>query len=307
DPECRSTPFVIRWDGNWYEEGSAKQHCITIVEIACARLRFAAVELPVTSTALSLRAKVFFQKKGGAKRGELGGASRPRQRGRGFMPKYESPDSAFTKSKNVPSGKWGHDGFEEMYGSGTSLKRVGRLRVGGRMFGRSALIKKVTIHITNLAPTVTSADLRELFEDYTIESATVNYDEIGESAGSADVVTDRASAEEIINNFGGIALDGRTMHMFVIDENESTAPRSFRIKERLNFQVVPRSRGINKRQERRFFKTGGGRIPKSIGRGWKGGSIRNEGDKRKKMTEAELDRELDEYMKKGGSAQKMQS
>lgn len=58
-------------------------------------------------------------------------------------------------------------------------------------------------------------NLQELFEDYTIESATVNYDEIGESAGSADVVTDRASAEEIINNFGGIALDGSFWFLFI--------------------------------------------------------------------------------------------
>ncbi|VDM47192.1 unnamed protein product [Toxocara canis] len=244
------------------------------------------------------------KQKGGAKRIEAGSSSRTRQRGRGFMPMYESSDSAFTKSKNLPVGKWGHDGFEEMYGNGASLKGPARLRAGGRTFGRAALNRKVTIHITNLAPTVTSEDLNELLEEYAIESAVVNYDEIGESTGSADVVTDRASAEEITANLCGVAIDGRTMRMFVIDETLGTAQsRPFNIKQRLSFKSVPRSRGINKGTERSVFKAGRGRIVKSRGRGsWKGGSGHKEGDKRRKMTEAELDRELDEYMKKGANA-----
>uniref|UniRef100_A0A0M3HSS4 RRM domain-containing protein n=1 Tax=Ascaris lumbricoides TaxID=6252 RepID=A0A0M3HSS4_ASCLU len=233
--------------------------------------------------------------KGGAKRGDVGVASPPRQRARGFMPKYKSWSIAFTKSKNVPSGKWDHGGFEKLYGSG-------RIREDGYTFAHLAPCKKVTLHVRNLAPTVTSTDLRELFEDYVIESAMVNYDEAGEPAGSADVVTGRASAESIVNNFKGMLLHGRMMRMLVIDENEDYEPRNFRTKERLRFQWVPRSRGINKRRESRFFKTGGGRILRSTGRGWKGGKVRKEADKRKRMTREELDRELDEYMR-GGNVQ----
>lgn len=50
---------------------------------------------------------------------------------------------------------------------------------------------------------------QELFEEYSIISANVNYDEMGESVGTADVVTDRVTAREIIANLDGVALDGK--------------------------------------------------------------------------------------------------
>lgn len=50
---------------------------------------------------------------------------------------------------------------------------------------------------------------KELLESFSVESATVNYDELGQSVGTADVVTDAASAEEIKSNFAGVALDGK--------------------------------------------------------------------------------------------------
>ena len=41
-----------------------------------------------------------------------------------------------------------------------------------------------------------------------MKSVVVHYDEMGHSVGTADVVTDRASAEEIKSNFANVALDG---------------------------------------------------------------------------------------------------
>lgn len=257
------------------------------------------------------------KKKGGARRLASGRSSRPvqRQRSSTFAPKYQSPDSVFTKSKNVPTGKWGHDGFEEMYGgNAVARKEFTKVRAGGRSFERAALSRKVTIHITNLAPTVTSDDLSELFEQYAVDSAVVNYDEAGQSAGSADVMTDRASAQEITANFSGVAIDGRTMRMYIIDDREGgvNRSRSLNVKQRLTFKTTPlRSRGINKRSSsaRPAFRSVRGGV-RGGATSWKGSSRGRKAqtsDPRKKMTEAELDRELDEYMKKGGGNDGMEA
>uniref|UniRef100_A0A0N5AXV6 RRM domain-containing protein n=1 Tax=Syphacia muris TaxID=451379 RepID=A0A0N5AXV6_9BILA len=242
------------------------------------------------------------KKKGGARRNVVGSNS-VKQRGRGFTRKYSATDATFTK--DVPDGRWGHDGFEELYGGG--LKRTAKvraIRIGSKNFSRSALDRKVKLHITNLPATVNTADLDELFEKYQIESATVNYDELGQSVGTADVVTDRASAEEIKSNFAGAKLDGmhityyffesQIMRMFIIDESaEDVVTRS--IKDRLSLGKRPArvTRGIMKRKETRLY-----RKPIGANRRLKNRKVE---DKRKKMTDAELDKELEEYMKKGSS------
>lgn len=50
---------------------------------------------------------------------------------------------------------------------------------------------------------------QELFEEYSVVSANVNYNETGESMGTADVVTDAVTAREIVANLDGVALDGK--------------------------------------------------------------------------------------------------
>ncbi|VDO41152.1 unnamed protein product [Haemonchus placei] len=69
--------------------------------------------------------------------------------------------------------------------------------------------KTVRINISNLAPSVVSSDLEELFVNYRIEAATVNYNESGVSVGTGDIYLRRSDAENVINDFKGVALDGQ--------------------------------------------------------------------------------------------------
>ncbi|CAG9540863.1 unnamed protein product [Cercopithifilaria johnstoni] len=202
---------------------------------------------------------------------------------RDFAPEYTNTSSTFTRPEDVPSGKWDHSGFEEMYGNGSG--GVSSPRVApehGRRFNRVDLARKVRLHITNLAPTVNSADLSELFEEYSIISANVNYDEMGQSVGTADVVTDRVTAREIIANLDGVALDGEIMSFHMIGDQAMPTRRDVRVKNRLSF----RGGVIKKRQlppKRKFAGTNG---------------RRKNHPKRSQMTDEELDRELEEYMNK---------
>lgn len=67
--------------------------------------------------------------------------------------------------QNVPSGKWDHSGFEEMYGNGSGDRSFPlRTSARGGQFNRIDLARKVRLHITNLAPTVNSADLSVCFD-----------------------------------------------------------------------------------------------------------------------------------------------
>lgn len=53
-------------------------------------------------------------------------------------------------------------------------------------------------------------------------SANVNYDEEGNSVGTADVVADRATARQIMVNFEGAALDGRPfLYLVFLIESEA--------------------------------------------------------------------------------------
>ncbi|MCP9266190.1 THO complex subunit 4-B [Dirofilaria immitis] len=206
---------------------------------------------------------------------------------RDYGPEYATNNSAFTRPEasllDVPSGKWDHSGFEEMYGDGSGDGPLPSSERGGK-FSRVDLARKVRLHITNLAPTVNSADLNELFEEYSIYSATVNYDEMGESVGTADVVTDRITAREIIANLDGVALDGEVMAFHMIDDQ--AIPSSVRVKDRLSFRE--RSRGITKATVEAY------------------GHHRRDRSKRLQMTDEELDRELEEYMNKRSQKQNEQ-
>ncbi|VDM24052.1 unnamed protein product [Toxocara canis] len=126
----------------------------------------------------------------------------------------------------MQSGKLLYSGNRGAYKKRSYLSSV-RPRAGGRTFGRSDLARKVKIHITNLATSLTSADLSELFDKYAIESITICHDEEGEPIGAADVVTDVVSAGEIISSFKGVAMDGLILHMFIIDENKDRTPWAY--------------------------------------------------------------------------------
>lgn len=81
------------------------------------------------------------------------------------------------------------------------------------------------INITNLASTVVSSDLEELFGDFNIHSVHVNFNEhgkqnsgnifdiishfSGDSLGTGDISVSKRDAERLVQKFAGVALDGK--------------------------------------------------------------------------------------------------
>ncbi|KJH48490.1 hypothetical protein DICVIV_05401 [Dictyocaulus viviparus] len=143
--------------------------------------------------------------------------------------------------------------------------------------------KTVRINISNLAPSVVSSDLEELFANYRIEAATVNYNESGISVGTGDIYLRKSDAENVINDFKGVALDGQVMRMVLVDGSDTLGARI-----RVNPQIGGVQRNFRNGDRRGF---GGG-----VGKGSYGRKTRME--RRARMTEAELDAELEAYMSK---------
>jgi len=218
-------------------------------------------------------------------------------------------------SDNVPSGKWKHDKFEE----GNSSGRRGA--IGDRVSAASSTAnpnKKVHVNLSNLGPTVVSADLEELFDNYEPEMVTVHFNEHGESLGTGSVYLKKKDALQALQDFKGVSLDGHLLKMVILDGTTAVAGTS--IKSRLQF-TSPRTQsnlkvssrgGVQKkhRSERSGERTAShflDRIvddaePKSRGGNRQGGGGRGgaKGGREKKVqkTEAELDAELDSYMKR---------
>lgn len=151
---------------------------------------------------------------------------------------------------------------------------------GPKIGGAGNPNKTVRINISNLAPSVVSSDLEELFANYRIEAATVNYNESGISVGTGDIYLRKSDAENVINDFKGVALDGQVMRMVLVDGSDSLGSR---------IRVTPVQRGFRNGGDRRF--NGGTGKGGSYGR-------RSRSDRRAKMTAAELDAELEAYMSK---------
>uniref|UniRef100_A0A0K0CXX7 RRM domain-containing protein n=1 Tax=Angiostrongylus cantonensis TaxID=6313 RepID=A0A0K0CXX7_ANGCA len=113
---------------------------------------------------------------------------------------------------------------------------------GPKIGGAGNPNKTVRINISNLAPSVVSSDLEELFANYRIEAATVNYNESGISVGTGDIYLRKSDAENVISDFKGVALDGQVMRMVLVDASDSLGTR---------IRVTPRSGGMQ-----RSFRSG---------------------------------------------------
>ncbi|WKY04002.1 hypothetical protein Q1695_005184 [Nippostrongylus brasiliensis] len=156
---------------------------------------------------------------------------------------------------------------------------------GPKIGGSSNPNKTVRINISNLAPSVVSSDLEELFVNYRIEAATVNYNESGVSVGTGDIYLRRSDAENVIKDFKGVALDGQVMRMVLVDGSEALTSR---------VQLAP----VNGGGPVRSYRNGDRRENFSRSRGGGFGGRRPRSDRRARMTEAELDAELEAYMSK---------
>ncbi|TKR60660.1 hypothetical protein L596_027874 [Steinernema carpocapsae] len=148
---------------------------------------------------MSLDDIIASKKKG---RGGAGGKFTGRRSGGDISPRQPRGEGRAMFSRNVPEGKWKHDKFHEMYNNGP--------RVGGRG-ARSAPgdNRVVKINIGNLAKSVVTADLEELFGSYKPTNVAVHYDEAGRSLGTADVFLHRRESSKLLQDFQGISLDAR--------------------------------------------------------------------------------------------------
>ncbi|PAV84356.1 hypothetical protein WR25_20811 [Diploscapter pachys] len=145
---------------------------------------------------------------GGARRSTGGGAVR--------TPKAGAARKGFGR-ESTPPGKWRHDKFKELENGG-SFKSGGAatlVSAAGGLAGNPN--RKVRVNISNLATSVVTADLEELFEPYGFDTVTVHFNESGEPLGTGDVTLKRKDANKMLNDFKGVNLDGQLLKMVIVD------------------------------------------------------------------------------------------
>lgn len=186
-------------------------------------------------------------------------------------------------SEDVPSGKWKHDKFFDVYGKGRNNGINGSFKRIQRESGN----KIVKLNISNIPENVLTSDLEELFQDFDVLGVTVHYDETGAHLGTADLFTTPVSSRNIIREYADIAIDGQPIKIGVVEEGGRG------IKDRVR-RIGNGSGGIRQRRNR----NGGGRIRRrnTGGRISKPLTENNGIAKLKKMTVEELDKELEAYM-----------
>ncbi|CAI2350580.1 unnamed protein product [Caenorhabditis sp. 36 PRJEB53466] len=77
--------------------------------------------------------------------------------------------------------------------------------------------RTVRINLSNLAPTVVSTDLRELFGEFQLRAVHVNFDERGTPLGTGDISLSKVNADRLVQKYAGVALDGKVMQFAIID------------------------------------------------------------------------------------------
>jgi len=221
-------------------------------------------------------------------RGRRGGAERNGVARRGAARR------GAVRSGSEPQGKWKHDKFETIYGSGSQRRSGGPTKSragnggGGNQRSSNGIVK---LNIADLPETVLTTDLEELFQDFNIFGVTVHYNENGEHLGTADLFVNPRAARNIMREYANIAIDGQEIKIGVVDESGSLmAPRG-RIQDRIR-RVA--SNPIRRRKAD-APRPSGGRGKGPI-RGGKGGSGGGGQQPKKTLTTDELDKELEAYM-----------
>ncbi|GMT00116.1 hypothetical protein PENTCL1PPCAC_22290, partial [Pristionchus entomophagus] len=137
--------------------------------------------------------------------------------------------------------------------------------------------KRVRLNISNLAPSVRTGDLEELFFNYGLESATVNYGEGGQHLGTGDIVLTKRDAHRVLNDFHGVTVDGQRLTMILVEDGSLDSGSIFN-----RIKLAGGGGGVQRRpaprpqphQQRRGGFTGG--VARGGGRGGRGGGGRSE-------------------------------
>ncbi|GMR52586.1 hypothetical protein PMAYCL1PPCAC_22781, partial [Pristionchus mayeri] len=115
------------------------------------------------------------------------------------------------------NGKWKHDKFASL----DSVRTLGSTSIPLESVVNAN--KRVRMNIFNLAETVNTADLEELFTSYSIDSVSVHYGEKGNHLGTAEVVMKRNDAERAINDLKGISIDGSRILLAIVDGGKGSS------------------------------------------------------------------------------------
>jgi len=178
---------------------------------------------------------------------------------------------------------------------------------------RSGIETGTRLQISNLAYSVLSEDLKDLFESIgDLKRATVNFDKSGRSLGTATVVfSRRADALTALKKYNNVPLDDSPMRITLVGTNVSangarpqfnnTNSLRAAADEALVISVgVPRNRRIVSQGIGRVRRLSTGRTQRIVGRGGRGRGARRSGFGRDKPpTAEELDAEMDAYNQEG--------
>lgn len=200
-------------------------------------------------------------------------------------------------NKGGSNGKWRHDRFQDHEDDSRDSR--------GSVLNMAH--KKVRLNLSNVAPTVQSADLEELFESYNLTKVSMHFDEEGTPLGTADLTLKMSDANRLMKDFSGIVIDGKAIAFSIVQGGTGTVFDRIEVQggnrsiRKIGGGVTKRTNyGSGNRRNSSEGRRGRFRNPldRSEGGGFKG---RREGGKqggRKRMTEQELDAELDAYMNK---------
>jgi len=180
----------------------------------------------------------------------------------------------------------------------------------------------IKVHVSNLDKAVTKLDMQELFQEFgKLGKINMHFDENGKSQGTCDVMfTRRQDGLRAVKKYDGVPLDGRAMKIKPIGEEISNSPaKPQSLKNRLGRKPVIQTRApprggrvargkpnnqpkTNTRNNRPGKARQGAPLKKGPakgnGRGRPGKGPRNSKPE-KKITEEDLDKQLDAYLVKG--------
>uniref|UniRef100_A0A1I7UXC3 FoP_duplication domain-containing protein n=1 Tax=Caenorhabditis tropicalis TaxID=1561998 RepID=A0A1I7UXC3_9PELO len=153
--------------------------------------------------------------------------------------------------------------------------------------------RSVRINISNLADTVLSSDLGELFGEFNLRKVMVNFNENGSPVGTADIVLSKRDGDRLLQKFAGVALDNKVMHFAVIEASSNT-PRKPEFRGNPKF----RNGGGGPSNGRPNKKVPAGRSPRNqkSTRPPAKSTKKPKREPKPQKTAEELDAELDAYM-----------
>ncbi|CAJ0917617.1 unnamed protein product, partial [Mesorhabditis belari] len=213
------------------------------------------------------------------------------------------------------SGRWQHDRFEGVHDTGRDRKDS-RRRSGVKL--PTAVVR---ILLANLSPQFNQIDLEELVEPYNGKHPLVHYNEKGEQVGTAQFATSFDDAQKFMKDLHGASIDDKRLKITLVDDVSTITIGT--VRERIKF-----ARAKASRSDGRVHRTIRGRVKKSRssdsgGRlsadrpSWDQHDHRDQADEAsevkpkhkpsptsstkwslKKLSQEELDRQLDEYMKR---------